>query len=62
MDQIEVTEFVSPCGCPGCDKWADCDYCSGCIPVADKAWADAEAAYWAEYEENMRPFGEWLLG
>lgn len=25
-------EFVGPCGCTACEKWADCDYCSGCSP------------------------------
>lgn len=24
--------FVGPCGCPACEKWADCDYCGRCTP------------------------------
>lgn len=22
-------EFTGPCGCPACEKWADCYYCDG---------------------------------
>lgn len=25
---------VGPCGCPACEKWADCDYCGGCNPIS----------------------------
>ena len=25
--------FVGPCGCRGCEKWADCYYCDGCRAV-----------------------------
>lgn len=24
-------EFTGPCGCSGCEKWADCYYCDGCM-------------------------------
>jgi hypothetical protein len=24
--------WVGPCGCEGCDKWSDCDYCGECNP------------------------------
>lgn len=25
-------QWIGPCGCPVCEKWADCDYCDGCTP------------------------------
>lgn len=54
-------EFVGPCGCGGCDKWADCAYCGTCIARDPWAAADAEAheAYLWD-RENSGSFGDWL--
>ena len=59
--QAPADEFVGPCGCGGCDKWADCAYCGTCIARDPWAAADAEAheAYLCD-RENSGSFGDWL--
>lgn len=47
-------------GCT-CEKYADCDYCEACTGETDAA-DEAEAAYWAEQEEQDRPFFAFLFG
>lgn len=62
MTITENTPFVSPCGCPACEKWADCHYCEGCEPEVNARW-EAEYREWLAQElENEKPFGEWLFG
>ena len=51
----DAAEWVGPCGCPVCEKWADCDWCSGCTP--ENPW-DAQAAEEARVE--ALPFWEWM--
>jgi hypothetical protein len=63
-DNPAEDEFVAPCGCDACDKWADCEYCSGCNPN----WEQAEA-WRREQQERAEqemldalPYHEWLDG
>lgn len=76
MTITETTPFTSPCGCPACEKWADCDYCSSCssdfycdCQVCDHCTSGDHARWEAEYQEwlaqeleNEKPFGEWMFG
>lgn len=58
--QVDDTS-VSPCGCPGCEKWADCAYCGTCTAQDPWAAADNEAredALWARQHEGG--FADWL--
>lgn len=62
MTITETETFTSPCGCPGCEKWADCAYCEGCEPEVSARW-EAEYQEWLAQElENEKPFGEWMFG
>lgn len=27
-----LIDEAGPCGCTGCEKWSDCDYCGTCTP------------------------------
>lgn len=59
--EAPADEFVGPCGCGGCEKWADCAYCGTCIERDPWAAADAEALAderWAR--EHAGSFAEWL--
>lgn len=58
----ELTTFaftayeVGPCGCPGCEKWADCHWCDHCsekfgYPSIEEVRQDREDAL---------GFAEWL--
>lgn len=57
----EVEAFTSPCGCPACEKWADCAYCGTCAALDPWAAADAEALEDVRWEqENAGSFAEWM--
>lgn len=58
----EIETFNSPCGCPGCEKWADCEFCYNCTPSKDPDWVARYEAETAYREEMAKPFGEWLFG
>lgn len=54
MNENEILEadHVGPCGCPGCESWADCDYCSECSPLefmSDEDAAEFREAEWYEF-------------
>lgn len=49
---------TSPCGCGGCEKWADCAYCYTCTPETE--FQAEEDAYWRQYEVDQMPFHQWL--
>lgn len=58
---VPVDEFA-PCGCFACDKWSDCDFCSGCNPHAETAWEDAQDRMAQRAHEREGSLAEWLYG
>ena len=54
MTTTEV--WTGPCGCEGCEKWADCYYCDGCNPdpIANAAEAEAYRVEMEAYEDRYR--------
>lgn len=74
--EATTEQFVGPCGCPACEKWADCDYCGTCTPEQEPVWmncgcSDCERQFqgWlaAEqarerdgFEAESLSFAEWL--
>lgn len=45
MTTTEQAEWVGPCGCPGCEKWADCYYCDGCSGGLCRECGEAEGEH-----------------
>lgn len=50
--------FTSPCGCPGCEKWADCDYCGTCSP--EIMVAEAPRFIPSDLDDSRLGYAEWL--